>query len=356
MSNLYKFKLTTLSPVYIGCEEKISPYSDYIYKEGKVYFIDENKLIQFFKDREDMDEVMDDYIDTIQVQASSNLQDRHNLEDFFQKYGLKMDNFISYSLDTNGKITQTINRTINSSGRSYIPGSSLKGAIRTCLLYHHIKEENINPVGRSPYIGQEVFGSFVNDVFKYLSVSDTNTIANTECEVLKAGRYNLKKKSLDVPVVVEAIKPYTSFNISINLKGKFESKFGYLNRNNIQDLLVIINEFYIENIVREIKALEENIVSQTKPIITFYQELNKEIIELKENKLGALLRLGGGKTFYENSILLALDKDKRDKIITDGNSRKKLKRDKNFFPKTRAMTIDNGQYKQVLGWVKIELQ
>lgn len=354
MNNSYEFKLTTLSPVHIGCKENISPYSDYIYNEGKVYFIDENKLIQFLKSRDDMDEVMDDYIDIIQVQAYSNLQDRHNLENFFQKYGLEMENFISHSLDTNGKITQTINRTINSSGRFYIPGSSIKGAIRTCLLFHHIKEERINPIGRSPYIGQDVFGSFVNDMFKYLLVSDTNTIANTECEVLKTGRYNLKKKSLDVPVVVEAIKPNTSFDFSINLKRKFESKFRYIN--NIDDLLVIINEFYMENISREIKVLKENIVPQTNPIITFYQELNKEIVALKENKTGSLLRIGGGKTFYENSILLALDKAKRDKIITGKNSREKIKRDKNFFPKTRTMTIDNGQYKQVLGWIKIELQ
>src|SRR5690606_37124384 len=100
MNNSYEFKLTTLSPVHIGCKENISPYSDYIYKEGKVHFIDENKLIQFLKSRDDMDGVMDDYIDIIQVQAYSNLQDRHNLENFFQKYGLEIENFISHSLDT----------------------------------------------------------------------------------------------------------------------------------------------------------------------------------------------------------------------------------------------------------------
>ena len=356
MNNLYKFKLTTLSPVHIGCRESMSPYSDYICKGKKVHFIDQNKLIKFFKSREDIDEVMDDYLDTVKAQASSNLQDRHNLKDFFEKYGLEMENFISYSLDANAGITQAINRTINSSGRPYIPGSSLKGSIRTSILYHHIKEENINPVGKSPYIGQDVFGSFVGDIFKYFLVSDTNTVMNTECEVLKTGRYNLKKSSLDVPIVVEAIKPNISFDFSINLKGQLESRFRYLNKNNIEDLLLIINEFYLENIAREIKVLEENKTSVIYPIINFYQELNKEIIALKENKTGAILRIGVGKTFYENSVLLALDQDTRNKIIIAGNSKKRLKRDKNFFPKTRTMTVDNGQYKQVLGWIKIELQ
>ncbi len=42
MNNLFKFKLTTLSPpVHIGCNDNMSPYSDYIYKEGKAHFIDE---------------------------------------------------------------------------------------------------------------------------------------------------------------------------------------------------------------------------------------------------------------------------------------------------------------------------
>ena len=112
----------------------------------------------------------------------------------------------------------------------------------------------------------------------------------------------------------------------------------------------------MENTAREIKVLEENKNLAINPIISFYQELNKDIKTLREKKKGAILRVGGGKTFYENSILLALDKDKRAKIITAKNSNKKIKRDKNFFPKTRAITADNGQYKQVLGCIKIELR
>ena len=318
-------------------------------------FIDENKLMDFFKGRRDMDEIIDDYMEVIRFQASSNLESRYNVEDFFQKYGLEVGDFVSYTLDTNGEVSQVINRTINSCGRPYIPGSSLKGAIRTCLLYYHMKEEDVNFRGGSPYIGGDVFGNFANDILKYLSISDTNTVRNTECEILRIGRYNLKKESLDVPVVVEAINPNTHFNFSINLKGKMESRFKYLNKDNIGDLLVIINQFYIENIAREIKALEGSKNSAINPIINFYQELDKESKNLMEKKTGAILRIGGGKTFFDNTILLALDEDSRNKIITAGNSKRKCKRDKNFFPKTRSVTVDNGQYKQVLGWLKIEL-
>src|SRR5699024_2306444 len=105
-------------------------------------FINENKLMKYFRDSDDIDKIMNDYIKTIKVQAGSNMQDRYNLENFFEKYGLELENFTSHSLDANAKITQNINRTINSSGRPYVPGSSLKGAIRTCIIYHHVVEKN----------------------------------------------------------------------------------------------------------------------------------------------------------------------------------------------------------------------
>lgn len=339
--NKYDFKLSTLSPVHIGCNDILSPYSDYIYREGRVHYIDKDKLVKFIMNKNDSEKIMEDYIQIIKLQASSNIQSRYSLDSFFERYGLELEDFISHSLEANDKITQIVSRTINSSGRPFIPGSSLKGSIRTSLIFHHIKEEKRSIKYENPYIGQDIFGKLINDHLKYLSISDTDTKDINSCKILKTVRYNIIKDSQAMPIIVEAIKDGTTFNFTIALKGN-NTRFDYLNKGNIKKLLSIINNFSLSNISRELEVLQTRNSKKTNHVITFYHEMMKEIKSaMKENK-EAILRIGSGKTIYDNTILLVLEEKHHKNSIA--------------FPKTRTVTLDNNEYSQVLGWIKIELE
>lgn len=352
MSNVFKIKLTTISPVHIGCQYNISPYSDYIYKEGKIYFIDENKLINFFRSSENMDKLMEEYLDIIKAQASSNIEDKHNLEDFFDKYGLELKEFSICSLPTNGRITQNINKTVNTSGRPYIPGSSLKGAIRTCLLYHHIKPQDNNITSTSE---GNIFGRYGNDILKNLLISDTNTTTIDDLIILRTARYNLAKKSEDAPAIFESINKGVDLEFKIKTKPVLDKKFDYFESDNISEIFSIINKFYRDTIDRELKILQENNHPMITKIVSFYHELKKEINLAEDKDSTAIMRIGAGKTFFENTIGLALEKSELEQIIAR-LGREQRKTNKNFFPKTRTTVGYGGNLDQVLGWVKISLK
>ncbi|NLJ78296.1 MAG: type III-A CRISPR-associated RAMP protein Csm5, partial [Tissierellia bacterium] len=230
-----------------------------------------------------------------------------------------------------------------------------KGAIRTAILYHHIHGEGIRPRGNSPYIGQDVFGSFSDDHFKYLSISDTNLIDGSNIEVTKTVRYNLVKKREDMPVILEAIKPGSNFSFSIDLKGNFDSRFDYFNPDGMKKILSMLNEFYLRGIEREIRELERNRTPDIYPIINIYHELRQDVLKMKQENNGAIIRIGAGKTFFENTIGIALANNDLKSMIARYNRRNEAKRDIENFPKTRTFELDGDRYSRVLGWIKIDL-
>lgn len=345
VDNIFKLKLTTLSPIHIGCQDTLSPYMDFIYEDRKVYLIDERKLMRFFKEQEDLDTILDQYLEIIGQQAGSNISGKSNLRDFFGRYGLNIEDFASTKLQANGSIAQVIQKTIHTSGRPYIPGSTLKGAIRTCLLYYHNKKNSISE--------REIFGCFGEDVLKNLSISDTNPIGKEDLVVLRAARYNLAKNSEDVPVVYESIQKNVEFTFSLKTQPTADNRFNYLNINNPKHIFKIINEFYKDSIYRELEVLERNSCPMISEIVSFYHELKKRIDTVSSDNRAAIIRLGGGKTFFDNTISYRLPREDLKKIILD-LSRGKIKTDANFFPKTRTFVGYGGVFDQVLGWAIIE--
>lgn len=346
MSNMFNLKLITISPVHIGCQETLSPYSDYIYKDEKIHIIDEDKLIEFFKSSTNIDNIIDEYMGTIKGQASSSITKRHNLEDFFEKYGLKLEDFTAHSIPCNAVIKQSIDRMTNTSGRPYIPGSTIKGAIRTSLLYHHTLEEGLSE--------DRIFGKFDKDVLKNLLISDTNPGTIDDLVVLKTVRYNLSKKKADIPVIYESVKKGTEFKFNIKTKEVEDKRFNYLNSDSIATLFEKINKFSKATVERDLRVLESNSTPEINEIVSFYHQLKKEINIAESNNNTAIFRIGRGKTYFDNTIGIGLSDNELKQIIKRMGIGKR-KTNPNFFPKTRTAVGDNDIYSQVLGWVKISL-
>jgi len=345
MYNLFDLKLTTISPVHIGSQSSISPYSDYVCKDNKIYYIDEDKLKSLFISSGNMDELLDEYIDAITVQSFSDFQNKYNIEMFLERYNLDIEEFSSYILDTNTRVNKSIESTVKTSGRPYIPGSTLKGAIRTTLLFNHNRGFSKGEI--------YVFDINTRMELSNLLISDTNPLSMEDLIVLRTGRYNLAEDIEDRDTIYESINKSTDFEFKIKIKNTTDEEFGYLNDDNLEGLFSIINKFYQEAIQREIDVLEKNISPQIQKILDFYYYLNNEIKDAIANKDAAILRIGGGKTYFEGSIGLGLEKEDLKSVIEKASFGKKIT-DKNFFPKTRTFVGKKDMYDQVLGWIKIE--
>lgn len=353
-----KINIETQSPVHIGKGEILSPYTDYVYKNGVVYYIDHNILENYFSTDINGEEIMDDFINIIKTQTKGNIQNKHKLGGFFEKHKLKLDDFSSYKTTSKEPITEEINVTASSKGSPYIPGSSLKGAIRNALLYNHKKDQdvNIHSMGRA-YSGSDVFGNINNDVMKYLYVSDSKPFGEAGLEIIRLQRYDLIKRTGTIPTVSEAIKQFKNTDCRIQLKARekihnLDSKFKYLydSEENKERLLYNINSFYIDCIEKEIERLSEYSSDTIKPILEFYNQLLEDAKILVKDKSGAILRIGAGKTYFENSI---------GNLFSEDQLREVFKNDKRInvkhFPKTRVITSNNYSNLEVpMGWIKID--
>lgn len=124
----YKIKLTTLAPVFVGSGRTVKK-SEYVYDKGRVYFIDSEKLIE----RIVASGLTDSYTDALRIN-SFNIKYWLNSNKIFD-----YENLSSYILNCRDLISDKdgVQTCIKDAyGNPYIPGSSLKGALRTVILWN----------------------------------------------------------------------------------------------------------------------------------------------------------------------------------------------------------------------------
>lgn len=351
--------IETKSPLHIGNGRRLSQFTDYIYKEGKVYYINHGELETCFVSHVNGEEMMEDYINTIKAQAGGSLRTKLRLKEFFEKYQLDINKYSARQIPSKGSVVEEIKMTSCCKGSPYVPGSSLKGAIRTALLYHHKKDMEIDIGGmKKGYSGADVFGDIHHDVMKYLYVSDSQPFEAEALEIIRLERYDLKKKTTSIPIVVEAVKPSKNTSCSIQLKAKKDivalvPKFTYFyedREENVEKLFHYINSFYMECIEKEIQRLKQHSSDTTRKITDFYNALLEEGKQLNKKKTGAILRIGAGKTYFENSIGNLFSKEMLRRIF-QGNKKVNI----NCFPKTRTIASDGNHHITLpMGWIRID--
>ncbi|MDR3062857.1 MAG: type III-A CRISPR-associated RAMP protein Csm5 [Methanobrevibacter sp.] len=197
----YKCRLQTLSPVHIGSGKTFSS-SEYLPFKVKVRNkkLNEeeirNKIRRINFDKYFMslsDSKKDDFIEYISEYSS-------NLKDFDKKIS---NEYKRYELTNQSKAyyPKEIKEHIKTMDELYIPGSSLKGAIKTALFYDNINRSDISNIHRLikrgsrgkfiPRMSRE-YSEFIDKVFssqngaraaqynisKFLQISDSSTAKN----------------------------------------------------------------------------------------------------------------------------------------------------------------------------------
>lgn len=135
-----RIRLKVKSPIHIGdVEQKISRF-EFIHQEGFIYPISEEKLSLFLQKKN---------IITSYVQAVEREGHRFNLSEFFKSKGisLKRADLENLSGGKRIKVLSDVSRMQDfrpfirdGFGIVYLPGTSIKGVIRTALLYNILKD------------------------------------------------------------------------------------------------------------------------------------------------------------------------------------------------------------------------
>ena len=310
------YKITTLTPVSIGDGNTLSAFADYVLEKGKIHYINQ----QAIRDKMGKSpELIDFYVEGM-IRGKSNMTNTFDLKNFiFNRLKLTLQQAALYSIEAkNVSGKKEFYTVVKNAGQSpYIPGSTLKGAIKTTLLYDWLIDaendwcenylENLNNKEERGRLEAQLMAEF--DKFE-LGVSDSSLLEFDTLQAIDIKRLHIKNGSLDIPQTREAIKENIACECEIRnvrkLIGEKADGTKVYKNYSWRELCKIINKFSDNscNIEWEIMERFEKKLDNKyyKHLENFYRTIQKRT----ESLTTAYLRLGTGKGFYFNSIALAL--------------------------------------------------
>lgn len=307
-------RITGLSPVYIGSGAKYSQL-DYIHRENHIFILDfDNLLTQIPL------EVIDDLTNDIQENFKNNVW-KGNVEEFLSKYKINWEESVAKKYELMGKIGRNeINQFIKTGEHIYIPGSSIKGAIRTAILFKILKD---HPEKKNAFV-KGIINNFndreimkliqtegATDLLRALMISDSITKEDMPIKIVESRVYHLRDKESTIPIYYEILdKDFKSVGtVKINTK--------------LIDAKILVSEHFElrqENIIEAINSFSKDIINyelnvfikQDDPnlsdIIEFYKNLNSQLEGLKHNE--CILRLGQGSSVLGITLFLNFQDNK----------------------------------------------
>ncbi|RMF53297.1 MAG: type III-A CRISPR-associated RAMP protein Csm5 [Bacteroidetes bacterium] len=379
----YRITLETLTPVFIGAGEHhvLSPYSDYVEEDRHVLILDPKKMEDALAEQPDL---IDEYVIGIRKNMD-NTRSTFELSSFIRNR-LKQApvELASARLPIRGGSLgkNQIRRHIADAGRPYIPGSSIKGAVRTAVLFKWLdskagastRNDLLQLVRQKRWqelkrfsVQERCFGKISHDLFRFVRISDTHPGQPDNLEIAEIKRVfvrppkgrGCKGGKTSIPQWSEVIPAGIRFTFHLSLVSTTppNETFSFLETGDAQTLFNAINDFSFASVAREAEIMEQFQHNRLQSIYDFYDTLYERLE--KPGGKQAFLRLGGGKTYFDQSIGLVFDTEKHEsdllellKLLRVGRNIQKLNT-LSEFPKTRSFVFENGTPRYPLGWVKL---
>jgi len=389
INKILNLKIKTITPISIGTDkgDVMSPYADFVFsQDGKMlHYLDLQKVENVV----DQQQKIDEYVDGIKSGMDNNRSDFNLLRFLTGSLKLDLDEITKNEVQQHGLKPgdkRNINPTIKNAGLPYLPGSTLKGALRTAMLYNWLvytdegekpllenagllnriskmepfKKREINAIIEQLFNEDRLLGNLKSPFgpdARFLRVCDSVPLKKSALSVYALRRIRLKPgtgKSA-IPQVLEAIPPGHILNTSLNIDPWLKEKannttLAYLVDGNFTEMFKHLSTFSTDCIANELYELRDattrDFEKEVDSLISFYEKLQK-----RANEGAIFLRLGFGKTVNDNSLTLALANGLKDQTAfnTFRSTVHKLKRDSDLFPITRSITPDG----LPMGWVEV---
>ena len=325
----YKMKLTTLSPVFVGSEEELNQ-GQYIFDNANmiVKILDENKFANFLN----KNNLINEYSNAL-IQYGKNINLKRWLEE--KRIPLNLPIFskiLPCKYLTTTKFGKTKTATSlnsikqfmkNSDGLAYIPGSSIKGAIRTAfcsyLVYKNkdkfqnewrtlkqaltekrLPKKTINQITKS--IEQKCFNLIKydnekadkGDIFSTLIISDSNEIPTNKLYITTRLDCAIQKKNpTSMPMNLEVIER----NVDITFNLSIDTTSGtYFTIEKIKEVL----DFYTK------QQIDNKIFEQNSEYLYSPDELSEDIIPN--------ICIGGMTGYFNKNIVYSLAPTKEEAV------------------------------------------
>ncbi len=359
-----KLTLQTLTPIHIGDGEELRHGFDFIIYKGHTWRLDEDAILEAKWDEMGLNR---------RGRVRYPLPGELLKESDFQNG--KFFRYVLRGAPRSHKADARLKTCIKDhEDHPYIPGSSLKGALRTALAWKGWKEVIRQPVdrrdigNRRSWAGQplerKLFGKNPNyDLLRALQVSDLHgnldpgkTLAVVNAQVLTRG-------DMQSPIEMEALLPNRTLTGSLTIEdylfspqAERELRFGF--RKAWLDELMPRVQAHSHARLEKLLGWFETVRGADK-IVNFYRQL----YELKLSANQALVQIGwgsgwDGKTFWthlqDNEPLF--EKLMRDFRLQHRRSRNAPPTKAKDFPVSRRVVVNKERIAAPFGWALITLE
>ncbi|MDR1975199.1 MAG: type III-A CRISPR-associated RAMP protein Csm5 [Bacteroidales bacterium] len=360
MNEKSKLKITTITPVAIGSGVELSQYADYVIDNNQICFIDKKKMQDkiFAKG----DQYLEKYIYGV-ANGIDNNRSNFDLKNFLLTHKIvnNIDEVI-YSrcpfITDKPEIKLPIKGIIKSPLQEpYFPGSSLKGALKTILMYNWLKTDKNSAAMIENVINDKNFDSLEKKFECFVNEEGKLVRPNTIQQVTDS-----KMLSKDSNIIVDCFREMQIRFECINKSKTVEFELT-LENYKWEDLAKQANSYAIDCLNREFELIDKN--EKTNYYHDHLADIEDDIMAAKENT--AYIRIGFGKGYYLNSLGIAVydyvsqngKEDLYDKFERFLKQKFKPELKQKFkselllkeFPRTRLYVSKN---QEPLGWIKIE--
>lgn len=367
---VFPLKIEVLSPVHIGSGHEISAMGEYIPTTERIIFPDEKKLMEAIRSAGKLN----DYIDII-LNRAVNTKTFDLLDDWGikpEEYGVERELQLNRKTDITGKndilhLHIKVGNNPIAGNRIYLPGSSLKGAIRNALIYGYLLNNKslLNTVERKfeealystdprNTIRKVWEGFEKSDIISTITanairLADSQDVLDNDVSVEQVVRRSFGSENTEgFDYLMECMATSAEVRTQLSIYQPNNSGGDGLKWDGIEKFNQSINAFSLRNLDFELKQIASSKLEQNiKRDVLNQINVLKEQINQANNKY-CILRLGKGKTKLFQTILLAFDERLMMKILELYR-----KEDHESLPQSRLLTAKDNQ---LLGWVKVAKQ
>ncbi|MBI5292448.1 MAG: type III-A CRISPR-associated RAMP protein Csm5 [Chloroflexi bacterium] len=363
---VFEVTLKTLTPVHIGDGDELRQDFDFAVRGGRTYRLNEEAVLE---SKEAL--LISDRGGQYPLPATLLKTDADFNTTSFFRYTLSG---IPRSRKSDARVKSLIKDVYDC---PYIPGSSLKGALRTALAWtgwNEVKPKlDRGAIGRSrSWAGQglerKLFGPDPNrDLLRALRVSDLAGLTRAGEGMMLVNAQVLTRKSAGSPVELEAIRPEVALNGSITIDDVLFTSFAerelhFANREHwLRELMARAQKHSFARLVKLAEWYERG--EGYEAIAKFYGQM----LNAKIGANAALMQIGWGAGWDGKTLWTHLQTDPQlfEQLVNDFRMHKATRESPprkpgDPFPRSKrtAMVVKDGAAKAAapLGWVLVELK
>lgn len=357
----YRVKVSTITPLHIGNGRELWHEYDYAIHNKRTWRINENVLL----DAQDVD-------DPKLAARLARLKPVELLNPSDFRWESPYFRYVLEGTPRSGAEGAQLREQFKDAfDRPYLPGTSLKGALRTALAWHAWGERRLRPdagrLGRSPKwagqsLEQQLLGRDPNhDLLRALQVGDSATVAADRLMIVNA-RVLTRGGNLGSPIELEALRPDTQFELTLKIDQALFSTWAQkaelprTGRNWLTELAQTVQAHSAARIRSEMEWFGQ--IREAAQIHGLYQRLER----VKPGGQQCLIQLGWG-TGWEDKTFgsrLQVDSQFMERIIRDYRLARGRRQIGDRFPKSRRVAAGfrgGEEYPATpLGWALMEME